>query len=185
MDPTDVAALRRRYAEHEDGQLVALALTAAADLTPVACDVLKTELASRKLVPELWPTLDIRAERFTAKELDALTLRLQFLPCPHCGARGTSLNGFISAPPTPLALVGIHIVPTFRIGCQSCLGRRGAWRLFKLKPGQRWRPSEAFRDWVFSHSALLTHFASNDAAIAALLRLDHAGFLQAIGSRAA
>jgi hypothetical protein len=182
MDPAHIAALQRRYAEHEDGQLVTLALTGAANLTPVACDVLKAELAKRKLVPELWPTLEMRAERLSPRQLDAIALRLQFLPCPQCGATGTSLNGFVSAAPTPLVLIHIHRVPTFRIGCQSCLAKQGAWRLFRLRPGQRWKPSEAFRDWVFSHAALLIHFESNDAATAALLRLDYAGFLAAIAA---
>jgi hypothetical protein len=184
LDPTDVTELQRRYAAHEDGQLVRLALTGAADLTPVACDVLKAELAARNLVPELRPTLDIRVERFTASELDSIALRLQFLPCPKCGRSTTSLNGFTCEKPTPLMAVGLHRVPEFHIGCQPCLAKEGAWRLFKLKPGQRWKPSEAFRNWVFSHAALFTCFQANEVAIAALLRLDYRAFLQAIASAA-
>jgi hypothetical protein len=180
VDPADVTSLQRRYREHDDRELIALALTGAAELTPVARDVLKAELAARKLVPELWPTLDIDVARMTTKELDAIAERLQFLPCPQCGGTATSLNGFVSAKPSLLDAVGIHRVPTFRIGCQPCLSKQGAWRLFRLKPGQRWTPSEHFRKWVLSHAALFKHFESNAAAVSALLRLDHGAFLLAI-----
>jgi hypothetical protein len=180
VDSTDVTNLQKRYREYEDGQLIALALTGGAELTPVACDVLKAELATRKLVAELWPTLDIRVERKTPKELDAIVMHLQFMPCPMCGTTTTSLNGFVCEEPTPLIAVGLHRVPRFHIGCQGCLAKKGAWRLFKLKPGQRWRPSEALRKWVFRHAALFTHFESNPVAIAALLRQDYPAFLQAI-----
>lgn len=70
----------------------------------------------------------------------------------------------------------------FYIGCQPCLSGLGAWRLFKLKPGQRWKPSDALRQWVKSHAALLIHFAANDTAVAGLLRFDYDGFLRSIRS---
>lgn len=151
----------------------------------MACGLLKAELAARRLVPELLPTLDVRVDRMTAKDLDELAKRLQFLPCPKCGSTRTTLNGFMSEKPTPLLLVGVHRVPEFHVGCQPCLATEGAWRLFRLKPGERWKPSEAFREWVFRHAGLLTYFESNQRAIAALLRLDYAAFLAAIADGAA
>jgi hypothetical protein len=182
LDPTDIAKLQERYRAHADGELVMLALTGAAELTPVACNVLKAELATRELVPELWPTLDVCVERMSAEELDAITMRVQSLPCPKCGTTRTSLNGFVCEGPTLLMLVGLHRVPTFHVGCQPCLAKHGAWRLFRLKPGQRWKPSEAFRNWVFRHATLFTHFESNQVAMAALVRLDYVAFLEAIRS---
>jgi hypothetical protein len=134
----------------------------------------------RSTAKELWPTLDVRVERIAPKEFDKIVMRVQFMPCPMCGATVTSLNGFVCEEPTPLIAVGLHRVPRFHIGCQGCLAKKGAWRLFKLKPGQRWRPSEALRKWVFRHAALFTHFESNPVAIAALLRQDYPAFLQAI-----
>lgn len=181
MSPTELDELKTRYQSMEDGQLARMALTAAADLTPTAIEVFKTELMARHLAPALWPTLDIRVDAMSRDQLDAVVRRIQFMPCPICGGTKTSLNAFVTQHGPYIPLPGVLLTGGgFYLGCQPCLAQRGAWRLFRLKPGQRWRPSEQLRKWAFLHTALFICFDSNAAAIKALLRFDYPAFLQAI-----
>jgi hypothetical protein len=181
MDPTDIDALRERYRSLGDDELVRMAFTAAADLTPMAKQLFKAELMARQLVPALWPTVDVHVDAMSREQIDAVVRRVQFMPCPRCGESATSLNAFVTRHGPYIPLPGVILTGGgFYLGCQPCLAKVGAWRLFRLKPGQRWRPSERLTEWVIQHAALFIHFESNVAALAALLRFDYAGFLEAI-----
>jgi hypothetical protein len=173
--------LRALYRSYEDEQVVEFALTAAADLTPKAIEVLKVELASRRLVPALWPTLDIRVDAMSREALDAVVRRVQFMPCPMCGKTRTSLNAYVTQRQMiPLLVNRVG----FYLGCEPCLANVGAWRLFSLKPGERWKPSDRLRQWVNRHAALFIHFEANAPAMAALLRFDYQGFLDEVREKA-
>jgi hypothetical protein len=181
MKPAEISALRERYRSLADEEVVRMALTAAADLTPEAIALFRDEITARRLVPALWPTLAIRVDAMTREGIDAIVRRVQFLPCPRCGESATSLNAYVTRHGPYIPLPGALLTGGgFYLGCQPCLARLGAWRLFRLKPGQRWRPSEHLTTWVSRHAALFVHFDSNAAALAALLRFDYTGFLAAI-----
>ncbi len=181
MSPDAVQRLRDHYSTLQDSELATMALTAAADLVPAAIEPFRSELQRRSLAPELWPTLDLQVGAMTPAEHDELVRRIQFLPCPLCGQSKTSLNGYVTQRGPVIPLPGVLLVRSgFYIGCQPCLSGLGAWRLFKLKPGQRWKPSSQLRQFVERHAALFIHFERSPAAIRALLRRDYDAFLTAI-----
>jgi hypothetical protein len=146
VNTTDMDALRERYRSCRDEELVTMALTAAAELTPTAVELFKVEIMGRRLVPALWPTLDIPVDSMSRERPSDWRRVLPWMPA---------------------------------------LPREG--RCVEDLPAQAGPAVASFRSpptWVFRHAALFIRFESNTAALAALLRFDYAGFLQAIHPRA-
>jgi hypothetical protein len=189
MGPSFLANLRAQYAAYSDDALLELVGAASEDLVPAAQEVLKAELDRRGLAPGVLTALAGQIDGLPASPVDELVNYVQRLPCPHCGTTRTLLNGFTRRPRG--LLVAMFFAPPVRsmrpadpltaIGCEPCLSRLGANLPFQLQPGQPWEPIPQFVAWVRKHGELLRSFKANKDAVAALLRLDGAAFLQLTG----
>src|SRR5437867_5923592 len=182
----------------EPEQLAELAL-AAHELEPEARSQLLAELKARHLAPGLWEAIERFPELTPRELTELVDwVQWQPCPwCGRIGESlnaymGTPTASMLQqalpdeAPPEESALrkgaelaaklalaAGAGVVLTrvkqLVLGCQDCLSASGAWRLFRLKPGKKWKPTPEIRKHVQRFAPFFIAFRERPEVIRALL----------------
>jgi hypothetical protein len=123
--------LRTHYKNLSDEKLIELATLEARDLHEDAIALLKEEILSRNLSPEVVSGIDIQLNPVSEKTILDYCALVQMQPCPICGSRSSKLNAAIIE-----KVEGIMIATThekfLKIACTECL--KGALN-YNVSPG--------------------------------------------------
>jgi hypothetical protein len=93
----DIQFVRETYKKLTDQELIRVVTQDAYGLTPEALEVVKEEIKSRNLDPNIIKGLDAQQKTYTVEEIDEYCELIRSLPCPITGSIENKLNGTMTA----------------------------------------------------------------------------------------
>jgi hypothetical protein len=115
--------LRSHYRTLPDERLWVLAMQEIGDLTPEAVEVLREEIRTRGLSPDLEKVVEAHSRPMGPTELADLVDRFRGAPCSSCGSAETPLNGATIATVRSFAFWSAYSTE-FVIACPECIAAR-------------------------------------------------------------
>lgn len=116
----NIEDLREHYEQLPNEEIERLANYGACNLTPIAIEALKTELAKRNFSPIFREALDVNVRGLTIAEKTQIYNKISALPCPICGNNHSLLNARRVAEVVS-DFIGIKSKTSTIIGCQKCI----------------------------------------------------------------
>lgn len=112
--------IAENYQSKTDNELVFLALIISDDLTDVAIDILKKEIAKRSIDPNIINAIKIQRRDISEDELVSYIDIIHNAKCPHCNKKNNKLNG------TKIKVVSSFLVTSIEksyrlVACKKCL----------------------------------------------------------------
>jgi hypothetical protein len=114
------AELINYYSALPDDQLMRIALHEAGELTPVAIEVMKAEIRTRRLGKPLEEAIEAQTNSLSPEEQQELVERFRRLPCPICGATRGLLNAVMVATARSFLIMTLYETRLV-VGCSQCI----------------------------------------------------------------
>jgi hypothetical protein len=118
----DIQYIRKAYEQMTNEELVRIATTDAAGLTPEALEVVKEEINRRGLSHNILNALEAQNKEHTEEEIEAYCNLLSQLHCPGCGRATQRLNGTITGKVMSFIIFSQYN-KKLKIACPSCLNK--------------------------------------------------------------
>ena len=118
----DLDFIRDSYQKMSDDELVRIATTDATGLTTEAQQIIKEEVAKRKLDTNILKGVEAQNKSYSIEEIDKYCNIVQSLSCPICKTNSEKLNGTMTS-----EVISAIFFSTknkkLKVGCSSCLDK--------------------------------------------------------------
>jgi hypothetical protein len=118
----DIHFVRENYRKLTDAELIQAATTDAVGLTPEALEVVKEEIARRKLDSNIIKGLEAQNKIYSIEEIDTYCDIVRKLACPTCGASDKLLNGTMTSEVISFILF-TQRSKKLKVACPDCLAK--------------------------------------------------------------
>ena len=105
-----------------DDELIRIATTDASGLTPQAQEIIKEEVAKRKLDTNILKGVEAQNKSYSIEEIDKYCNLVQTLSCPICKTNSEKLNATMTSEVVS-AIVFSTKNKKIKVGCPSCLDK--------------------------------------------------------------
>jgi|APLak6261672720_1056091.scaffolds.fasta_scaffold18238_1 hypothetical protein len=118
----DLDFIRDSYQKMSDDELIRIATTDASGLTPQAQEIIKEEVAKRKLDTNILKGVEAQNKSYSIEEIDKYCNLVQTLSCPICKTNSEKLNATMTSEVVS-AIVFSTKNKKIKVGCPSCLDK--------------------------------------------------------------
>jgi len=116
----DTDLIRKRYQSLTDQELLWTLSHNAEGLTPEAVQIVKEEIAFRRLDARLGDAVEAQNKSYTVEELDYYCNQVAAVPCPYCNKTDAPLTAAFSSL-TISFIIMTHSRKELHIACPKCL----------------------------------------------------------------
>ena len=118
----DLDFIRDSYQKMSDDELIRIATTDASGLTHQAQEIIKEEVAKRKLDTNILKGVEAQNKSYSIEEIDKYCNLVQTLSCPICKTNSEKLNATMTSEVVS-AIVFSTKNKKIKVGCPSCLDK--------------------------------------------------------------
>jgi len=118
----DLDFIRDSYRKMSDDELIRIATTDASGLTPQAQEIIKEEVAKRKLDTNILKGVEAQNKSYSIDEIDKYCNIVQNLSCPICKTNSEKLNATMTSEVVSLIIFSTKS-KKIKVGCPSCLDK--------------------------------------------------------------
>jgi len=118
----DLDFIRDSYRKMSDDELIRIATTDASGLTSQAQEIIKEEVAKRKLDTNILKGVEAQNKSYSIDEIDKYCNIVQNLSCPICKTNSEKLNATMTSEVVSLIIFSTKS-KKIKVGCPSCLDK--------------------------------------------------------------
>jgi hypothetical protein len=119
----DIEFVRETYQKMTNDELIRVATSDAAGLTPDAQEVVKEEIIKRRLDTNIIKGVQAQNKEYTLAEIDRYCEMVRDLDCPSCGSSEQRLNGTLTSQVTSFILFTSY-KKELMVACPDCLDKK-------------------------------------------------------------